>query len=745
MSNRLTSALNLIEKGFHIIPLHSPKDNNQCSCGRECGSQGKHPRIRDWPNNATDKPSQVRSWWRRWPEANIGIVCGEISDLVVLDMDPRHNGEQSLDKLEHSIGCFTQTTTIMTGGGGKHFYYQYPGPGKLKNSNGKIADGIDIKADGGYVVAPGSLHQSGRTYEWLFGLEEIKPFPDNLLKQLKKPSVSKKKTVGKYNLSSTNPIDEGERNDTLFLLGTMLREKGANAHQIESELTDINKKRCKPPLETSEIKTIAKSASNRPKAFYDQSDTTTDDEYGLWDTEFGNTNEFVDRNTERIRYDVDSSCWLSWDGTRWKPDPSELMVTGYAKKLIEDLYDEALNLNDKDRADEQKRHAKRSAKGTSLSAIVSLAKTDQRVKVTSDELDQHPLKITLDNLTYDLKNDKKLKHNPDHLITKKLPFLFDSNAKADRWKSFVLQIMCGDLQMADFLQQAVGYSLTGLTTEQCLFFLYGNGKNGKTTFVEVLLRLFGEYACKADNQMIMDRRGYSGIPNDVARLNGHRFVLFSEIQEGRKLDEAKVKNLTGGDTITARFLRQEFFDFTPSHKLWLFGNHKPLISGTDDGIWRRIRLIKFAKTFTEQERDNELKEKLYKELPGIFNWALEGLQKWKENGNKLVVPEAVKRETLNYRSEMDIISSFLNEGCEQDVKHSCSNKELRSAYEKWCEENHIQPMSTRSMNPKLEQRGFQKYMSNGRVHWRGLRPLPQDQVEEVEGVGLNQHQESLQL
>jgi len=302
--------------------------------------------------------------------------------------------------------------------------------------------------------------------------------------------------------------------------------------------------------------------------------------------------------------------------------------------------------------------------------------------------------------------------------------------------------MNGDEEMAEFLQQAVGYSLTGYTSEQCLFFLYGQGKNGKTTFVEVLLKMFDEYGCKADNKMIMDANNSSAIPNDVARLNGHRFVLFSEIQEGRRLDEAKVKNLTGGDTITARFLRQEFFDFEPTHTMWLFGNHKPLISGTDDGIWRRLRLIKFAKQFTEEERDDHLKDKLYNELPGVFNWALEGLDKWVANGKKLGLPNSVKRETLNYRGEMDIIKAFLQERCNQDVNDTCSNMELRDAYQDWCKENGIHVMSSRTFSPKLEQRGFEKYTSNGRVRWRGLKPLDLARVEEVVGVAQNGHQEN---
>ncbi|SMO57760.1 phage/plasmid primase, P4 family [Gracilimonas mengyeensis] len=736
MSSTLNTALDLVDKGFHIIPLHTPQENDGCSCGRSCGSQGKHPRISDWPNNATNNPNQVREWWRSWPEANIGIVCGELSNLVVLDVDPRHGGEKSLDELEERLGNFTQTTTIITGGGGNHFYYRYPGQGKIKNSNGKLGDGLDIKTDGGYIVAPGCLHQSGQTYDWLIGLDEIKAFPEKLIQALNKPATKQKKEDKKHSLSSTDPIPEGERNNTLFELGVLLRKKGANRIQIESELLDINAKRCSPPLDSSEVQVIAGSASRDPNSSTGSmtSLNANEIEYGLWDTEFGNANEFVERYADVVCFDTDSECWLVWDGTRWKRDPKELIVTSYAKKMIEELYDEACDIEDEDLAKEKKRHAKKSAKGTSLNAFLNLAKTDKRVKVSGKDLDQYPLKLTLENLTYDLKNGRKLTHNPDLYITKKLAFNFDSNANGLRWREFVLQIMNGDQEMANFLKQAVGYSMTGLTTEQCLFFLFGKGKNGKSTFVEVIMEMLGEYACKGENEMIMDRNGYAGIPNDVARLKGQRFVLLSEVQEGKKLDEAQVKNLTGGDTISARFLRQEFFDFTPTHTLWLFGNHKPLITGTDDGIWRRLRLIKFGRTFSEKERDGELKEKLKKDLSGVFNWALEGFEEWKENGRKLMVPESVGRETLKYRGEMDILSSFLQEACEEGVTHSCSNKEFRHTYEMWCSDNGLVPFSNNKLNPRLEERGFVKYHSNGRVHWRGFRPKAHDHVDDVEGV-----------
>jgi len=721
MNSRLNEALDLIEYGFHLIPLHSVNKDGTCTCGNNCNSEGKHPMIQDWPNCASRESEQIKKWWRRWPDANIGIACGSISDLVVLDMDPRHNGENSLDELENRIGVFTQTTTITTGSGGKHFYYRFPGKNLIKNSSGKLGEGLDIKTDGGYVVAPGSLHKSGNTYDWLFDINYMVPFPDKLIKELNQQSKQKGVKNDFHSLQSTDPIYEGERNDTLFGIGVSLRNRGLSSLQIYHELADINRQRCSPPLDIEELKLIASSASKPPNPSNPISQMDSDDsceqDYGLWDTEFGNAKEFVDRYSNNIRYDIDEKQWLIWDGIRWKADPDELNVTNLSKQLIESLYDEAIEMNNEDK----QKHAKRSANGTSLNAILNLAKTYYSVKTSKAELDQHPLKVTMENLTFDFHVNAKIKPAPKHLITKKLPFSYSSTAEAPLWENFIDQIMGGKQDMIDFLQQAVGYTLTGLTTEQCLFFLYGSGRNGKSTFIEILLKLFGEYSIKADSEMIMDRRN-GGIPNDIARLCGHRLVVLSEIQEGRQLDEAKVKNITGGDTISARFLRKEFFDFIPTHKLWVFGNHKPLINGTDEGIWRRLYLINFGVTIPKKEVDPNLKDKLLNELPGIFNWALEGCRKWIENGQKLQIPGDVKRDTLAYRGEMDILSTFLDESCNQDPLFTCSNKDLRNAYEEWCSNSGMFPISPQKLNPKLEQRGFEKYKSNGCVQWRGLEP-----------------------
>ncbi|HKK47350.1 MAG TPA: phage/plasmid primase, P4 family [Balneolaceae bacterium] len=717
MSTQKLKALELIEHGFHLIPLHHPGRDGQCSCGNDCGSSGKHPRVSGWPERASRDPDQIKDWWSRWPDANIGIACGRSSDLVVLDVDPRHGGEQSLDALEERLGCFTQTTTIMTGGGGKHFYFRYPGEGLLSNSNGKLGDGLDIKTDGGYVVAPGSLHQSGAYYEWLIDLEQIQPFPKSVIRFLQ--NLQKTPSTGSdisTDHSSVDPIPEGKRNDTLFRMGVNLREEGMTYRQIYNELLDINGKRCTPTLGKAEVDQIAKSASKPPATDHLQPPASDEEEYGLWDTDFGNARELAERCGDKIRYDIDGEQWLFWDGVRWKTDSTGLHVMGMAKELVEDLYDEAVDGNDQ----EKQKHARRSATEARLKNMMSLSTTFPGIKVSKDRLDQCPMLVTLDNVTVDLSAGKLLKPNPKHLITKKLPFSFDSDAECPRWEAFVRQIMDGDQAMIRFLQQAVGYTLTGMTTEQCLFFLYGSGRNGKSTFVEILMQLMGEYAIKSESNMIMDRSYGGSVSNDVARLCSHRLVVLSEIQEGKRLDEAKVKNLTGEDTISARFLRKEFFDFTPTHKLWVFGNHKPLINGTDDGIWRRLRLIKFGVTIPKNQVDRNLKAKLIKELPGIFNWAVRGCRQWIKNGQKIQVPDSVRCDTMAYRSEMDILSAFLEEACQQEYNYSCSNQDLRRRYEQWCDQNGIPPMSMRAMSPKLEQRGLQKFKSNGRVHWRGI-------------------------
>ena len=332
------------------------------------------------------------------------------------------------------------------------------------------------------------------------------------------------------------------------------------------------------------------------------------------------------------------------------------------------------------------------------------------------------------NGTLDLQTGRLLKHDRADLLTKRIEVKYDSNAECPRWLAFLNRIMDGDQELILFLQRAVGYTLTGGVAEQCLFFMLGTGRNGKSTFIETLLALLGDYGQKAPTEMLMFKGNGGGIPNDLARLPGARLVVAAEVEQGRRLAESTVKDLTGGDTITARFLRQEFFDFTPTHKVWMYGNHKPVIKGTDEGIWRRIHLIPFAVQIPVSEQDPNLKAKLAEELPGILAWAVRGCLDWQKHG--LSVPESVKEATADYRAEMDVVSAFIEECCTTGQNHYAKWKELYAAYTDWCNVNGERAESGKRFGNTLTERGYKADNGTGNVAIRWGLGLKETSDEE---------------
>jgi putative DNA primase/helicase len=287
--------------------------------------------------------------------------------------------------------------------------------------------------------------------------------------------------------------------------------------------------------------------------------------------------------------------------------------------------------------------------------MLARAQAERGVAITHNALEVDPWRLTVMNGTLDLRTGEMGEHRREDLYTRFVPVEYDPVAECREWLVFLNRVLNGNEELIAFLQRAMGYSLTGSTGEQCLFFLHGSGANGKSTFLEILRALLGDYAVQADFATFLENRN-DGPRNDIARLFGARVVTSSEVGEGKKVNESLVKSLTGTDRVAARFLYAEAFEFLPTFKLWLAANHKPVIRGTDTAIWRRIRLVPFTVEIPEGERDPELPNRLRAELPGILAWAVQGCLLWLESG--LGVPDQVRAATDAYRRESDILGAF---------------------------------------------------------------------------------------
>jgi putative DNA primase/helicase len=372
---------------------------------------------------------------------------------------------------------------------------------------------------------------------------------------------------------------------------------------------------------------------------------------------------------------------MMWDGSRWTPDTTG-EVNRLAKQTVRRIYLEANEVTDADKRDSIIKHAVTSESANRIRNMLELAATEPELSTTPDMLDSNPWFLNVENGTVDLRTGTLRPHRREDLITKLAPVQYDPNANAPLWNKFLTEIMSGDTELVNFLQRAVGYALTGDTREECLFFCYGQGSNGKSTFLETLRSMLGEYARQTDFNTFLAHRFDSGGPRtDIARLHGARLVTASEADSEKGFDSKLIKMLTGSDTVTARKLYESETEFKPQHKLFLAANHKPIVKEQTEGFWRRIRLIPFTAVFTADNRDKRLAQKLLKEIPGILNWAIDGCIEWRKTG--LHEPIAVKRATRHYRDENDILGEFLITSSKMDPASWVSTAALYQAFTDW--------------------------------------------------------------
>jgi putative DNA primase/helicase len=431
-------------------------------------------------------------------------------------------------------------------------------------------------------------------------------------------------------------------------------------------------------------------------------------------SDLGNARRLVAQHGQDLRYCHLSKKWWPWTGKVWQEDHSGV-APSLAKQTVGTIYVEAAAAGE-DFRKALASFALRSESTSRIAGMLSLAESEPGIPITPDQFDTDPWLLNCLSGTIDLKSGELRPHNRADLITRMAAVEYDPKATCPLFLKFLNRIMGGNLGLINFLQKILGYSLTGSTREQCLFFLYGLGANGKSTLLEVVQSLWGDYATRTSSETFLAKKP-GGIPNDVAALRGARLAAAVEVEQGRRLAEVLVKEMTGGDTISARFMRAEWFSFKPQFKIFLATNHKPIIRGTDFAIWRRIRLIPFTVQIPKEEQDRDLPEKLRGELPGILNWAMAGCLQWRFGG--LEPPKEVDDATQDYRAEMDVLGDFIAERCILDPGADATAAELYKSYTSWAEENgEKRPLTQRAFGMSLTERGFERGKGTGN---KGIR------------------------
>jgi putative DNA primase/helicase len=713
--SRLDAALEYIGRGWSVLPLHQPSKGGRCSCGsKTCANVGKHPRVRGGVHAATTDPAKVEDWWKRHPEANIGIATGAASGLVVLDIDPRHGGEKSLDALVARHGPLPDTVESITGGGGRHIYFRHPGPGcSLANDLGRDLPGVEVKGDGCYIVAPPSLHQSGRTYEWEASSEpggvDIAPLPGWLLALITKPDRPQ------ANCEPEPPIREGQRNAHLTSVAGTMRKRGLGEEAIRAALLADNAERCEPPLDEREVEKIVRSvmryapaeASGQnlpsrvalpslPLACSPRLDGVNPLAFN-W-TDSGNAELLSALFGDSLQYDHRRGRWLLWGGHVWQePTTGELVVL--AKFAARFRYGAASDAGNED----QRKWAFGSESRARIDNALHLGRSEPRIANDGSGWDTDPYLLGASNGLVDLRTGELRTGRRDDRVTMRVRAPFDPNACAPRWEAFVQEVFDGDQELIAFVHRAVGHSLTGDVREQCFFMCYGKGMNGKSVMLNTVRYLLGDYAGDTPFSTL-ELSARSSIPAELASILGKRFVTALETSDTARLNEARIKLLTGGDAVTCRQLYKPLFTYEPTYKFWLACNHKPVVHDDSEGFWRRVMMVPFTRHFGGGREDRRLAEKLRNEGAGILAWCVRGALAWAEQG--LAPPDQVRAATQEFRVEADPLGAFVEDCCAIGPEQTAKAAELHQAYTQWCDRSGIR------LRERLNETQFGRRMSD---------------------------------
>jgi putative DNA primase/helicase len=708
------------------------------------------------------------SEWQRLNPPTWAVITGAISGRIALDFDGEP-GRQTIREL----GLQPHRSTPS---GGYHVDFVHPGwyvptlNAKTKRELGERWPGLDIRADGGYVVFTG--HTNHGVYRWLRGPTphslDILPYDlREFLGLLRTPGAIpiQPQTNGKVcSMPSNGRVDaerliamalekasSGGRNNAGFWLAAQLRDNGYTITEAEtvvrnyrSRCPGINTKGKHESYSDQEIQASLREAYSRPSrdpwghsghrhpprpenmpkpvGGYSVTPPGSNSEPDLLlqpYTDTGNAERLLALYGRDIRFSKEMKKWLVWDGKRWNSeDPG--CIKRLATRTIRKMYTQALAINDKDARRNAERHARDSESAKSITAMLTCAEYQEGIRVVADELDRNPYLLNFRNGTLDLKDGTLHKPRREDLITKLVHFDFDRQAKCPLFLEFLHRIMGAgpdaseaDLERASrlvsYLQKCFGYSLTGDVSEKVVFCLFGAGNNGKTTLLEAIRFVLAEYSTQVliDSLMRYHSRESNASLADLADLRGARFVTTSEAEEGQRLAVGKLKYLTQGmGKIKTCRKYENPIEFTATHKLFLDANHKPVIRGGEKAIWNRLKPIPFTVTIPDEEIDKGMLEKLKAEAVGILAWLVEGCRRWKSEG--LGDTPEVAEASAAWQAESDRFAEFLEEECELEADAWIPVSDLWALYKSWCGMNHERAMPKTSFDERLESLGCKK-------------------------------------
>ncbi|MDD1728839.1 MAG: phage/plasmid primase, P4 family, partial [Methanospirillum sp.] len=700
----------------------------------------KIPLEKRWNENAhysVNDPSLIQ-----WIQSggNYGFFIREGSDLCILDADD----SQSLREVIDFLG---DTLTVQSGRKeqrGYHIFFRCQNLDEKKvflftyNENGEKVEFGDIRpgsAEGKYyVVGAGSVHPDGKKYEIIKStpprvidknqfLEIIAPF--RLNKKQSKPSHEEATTY------RTHQVSVGGRNNYLIQQAGKLRRLGYGYNDLFKALKSINNEVCCPPLDIDEVSKIAGSAMRwEPEDINNDmlspsTSMTTPHELIL--TDLGNSEYFSAIFKDSVRYCSVWNKWYIWSGKVWHNDDTDQMLnfaSDCVKQMCEDI---KVRYHSPDNNHPAMKWAKQSASLPRRKAMLDGSKP--LLSVIPTQLDSHPDLFNCENGTYNLANHTFRPHNKDDLLTKISGVLYDETVNCPKWEEHIDLIFAGNEELILAFQEICGYSLLHGNPAEIFLVFWGTGQNGKSKIFGTMEKIFGDYAKNLPFESFLSKKNSGGANNDIASLVGCRLVVASESDDGAVLNTGLIKLVSGGDKVTARFLFGEFFEYDPAYLLVLSTNHKPVVKDWDYALERRIWFFPFTVTIPEEKRDLHIMEKLEAELPGIFNWMIEGLKRYQIRGKLCDRPYDVIEATAEYRRQIDPVSAFIDERCK--IIPQSANKEdmilrrdIYALYEDWSTKNNEAPVTQKKFANTLCSRGVKD--GNYELHrklkaWKGIR------------------------
>ncbi|WP_198592165.1 phage/plasmid primase, P4 family [Kyrpidia spormannii] len=690
-------------RGWHVFPVYGIDDSGRCTCGREeCSSAGKHPITKHGVKDATTDIDTIRQWWERWPDANVGLATGETSGIVVIDIDPDKGGNESFEDLVSRYGTLPDTVEAITGSGGRHIYFAYPIGVDIRSKIG-VLPGIDVRANGGYAVAPPSRHKSGRRYEWELSAHPdetpIAPMPQWLIDVI---TNGQKRQAAPVSLVKRidEPIPEGQRNDYLFRLASSLRSQGLEFEDILEALRDENKRRCDPPLDDSELMTIAKSACRYPAG------TVRVLEPAL---------RYFDGKTfipARLAQDIlDVQPFINFNGRLYaykdgvyRPDGEDV-----AQRLALDYLGERYRAH---YLDEITRYIK------------------IRSKVNPDDVNRLDNYINVKNGLLDWTTGELHPHTPERLSTIQIPVEFDPNAKGERIREFFQAVLPADA--IPFIEEWFGYMLLPTVKFKKALIFTGKGNNGKSVMIRLMEHFVGQSNCSHVSLHALETNRFQ-----LAELDGKLLNSFADLPSKVVPSSNLFKCITGDDQVQVERKFGDPFTLKPTSKLVFSANTIPTNLESDDAYHDRWIVVRFPNQFPAGKADPNLTQKLTtpEELSGLLNMALEGLKRLMTNG-RFTIGESMQEALDEFKRSSDNVSAFLYDMCVIEPTETVGKDLLYSTYAEWCADSNLKPLGKIRFNKRLQDLIpglYEKRIKSNSRSWVGVG-LAKDQDDDPTAV-----------